>query len=514
MKKLIQFWFSIFLMVNVLGAVWAGGNQQRQSSRPKDEIIVSVPAEPIHFIPAEKMQSSDTDHIFLYNVYDTLLYKDTSDGSVKPWLAERWELSPDGRQIRFKLRENVYFHDGSKLTAHDVQFTYDNTKNFPVGAALLINYDRTEVIDDYNFIIHMTAPYNAILNSFCARAAFVISKAYYEKVGEEGYKAKPIGTGAYKFVRWISGDSIVLEANNQYWRGAPTFKKFTIKTIPDVNTQILALETGDVDIVLNAPIENLQYLNNPNLAWDAVGSNASHFLAFFMHEKSWVSKDLNFRKAVQTAIDKDAINTAVFGGKAEIIDIYGSRNFTTRPLPGTYSAYTRDMAKAREYLAKSNYNGQELNIACIAGTANQKSAEIIQGTLAELGINVKITATDSATFFNTTQKTGDYDAMLVIHNSSVMDEDSLYLYFAKVRYEIPGITYLHGDEMNDLVVQARQSPDNELRRANYAKVSSYVNDDAYTIYILMDVNTIAYRKDLKGVRPDMAKYYRAIEWSY
>jgi len=484
------------------------------SSRARDEIIVAVPAEPIHFIPAEKMQSSDTDHIFLYNVYDTLLYKDTSNGDVKPWLAEKWELSPDGKQIKFKLREDVYFHDGTKLTARDVQFTYDDTKNYPVGAALLINYDHTEVIDDYNFIIHMVAPYNAILNSFCSRAAFIVSKAHYEKVGEEGYKAKPIGTGAYKFVSWTSGDQIVLEANEKYWGGAPAFKKFIIKTIPDVNTQILALETGDIDVILNAPIENLQYLNNPNLSWDAVGSNASHFLAFFMHEKSWVSQDPNFRKAVQAAIDKNSINTAVFGGKAEIIDIYGSKNFTTHPLPGSYSTYTRDMAKAREYLAKSNYKGQEFNIACIAGTANQKSAEIIQGTLSELGIKVKITATDSAAFFNTTQKTGDYDAMLVIHNSSVMDQDSMYLYFAKVRYEIPGITFPHGDEMNDLVVSARQNPNNEERRANYAKVSSYVNDDAYTIYILMDVNTIAFRKDLKGVRPNMAKYYRISEWSY
>jgi peptide/nickel transport system substrate-binding protein len=250
------------------------------------------------------------------------------------------------------------------------------------------------------------------------------------------------------------------------------------------------------------------------LSWDAVGSNASHFLAFFMHENSWVSKDLNFRKAVQAAINKDAINTAVFGGKAEIIDIYGSKNFTARPLPGSYSTYTNNMDVARDYLAKSNYNGQELNIACIAGTANQKSAEIIQGTLAELGIKVKITATDSATFFNTTQKTGDYDAMLVIHNSSVLDTDSLFLYFAKVRYEIPSISFPRGDEMNNLVVAARESPNDEMRRANYTKISSIVNEDAYTIYILMDVNTIAFRNTLKGVRPDMAKFYRISEWSY
>jgi peptide/nickel transport system substrate-binding protein len=279
-----------------------------------------------------------------------------------------------------------------------------------------------------------------------------------------------------------------------------------------VNTQILALESGDVDVLMSTPIENLQFLNNPNVAWDAVGSNATHFLAFFNNDRSKLGLNENFRKAVQYAIDKDAINTAVFGGKAEIIDIYGSHAFSTRPTAGTYSTYTRDVAKAKDYLSNSGYKGEEFRVVCISGTPSEKSAQVIQGSLRDAGINMRIVATDASTFNDTTGKTGDFDAQLVIHNSSVMDEDSLYLYFAKVKYDFPDSHFARGDEMDKLVVEARQDPDNTRRLANYTQVSTIINEDAYTIYILMDVITIAYSKNIENIRPDMAKYYRVFEW--
>jgi ABC-type transport system substrate-binding protein len=127
---------------------------------------------------------------------------------------------------------------------------------------------------------------------------------------------------------------------------------------------------------------------------------------------------------------------------------------------------------------------------------------------------MQVVATDSATFMNTTQGTGDFDAQLVIHNSSVMDTDSMFLYYAKVRYDFKDSHFTRGDEMDRLVTEARQSPDDTLRVADYARVSSIINEDAYAVYILMDINTIAYKKDIKGVKADMAKYYRVSEWSY
>jgi peptide/nickel transport system substrate-binding protein len=477
------------------------------------DLIVATATEPLHTTTFYDPMSGDNDHIVLYNIYDTLFYKDVTDGSVKPWLAESWEFSEDGLQLKVKLREDVYFHNGEQMTAEDVKFTYDTTRTYPIGISLLINYKETEIVDDFNIIIHMSAPYNAILNALCSRAACVMDKSYFDEVGLEGYREAPIGTGAFKFVSKVSGDSIVLAKNEAYWGDVPAFEKVTIKTISDINTQVLALESGDVDVILGAPIENLTYLTSEDVAWDAKGSNASEFLSFNMQDTCWVNQDLNFRKAVQAAIDKDAVNAAVFGGEATIIDIYGSPAFTTRPAAGGYVTYEHSLDKAKEYLAASNYDGREFNVVTQAGTAMEKTAEVIQGTLYEIGINMKITAVDSATFFDTVSVTGDFDAQLVINTSSVLDMDSLYMYFAKERYQFENMAYTRGDEMDNLLEEQREDPDEAKRLANITQVVNIVNEDAYTVYILVDVNTIAFRNDLKGVTANMAKYYRFAEWS-
>ena len=511
MKKLVVGLLAFALAMSA----WASGQKAASGSGASRDLIVAVGVESTYYTTfTDSGQSGDLDHIVLFNIYDTLLYKDVTDGSIKPWLAKSWEISPDGKQLKFKLRDDVYFHDGSKMTAADVKFTYDSAAKYQIGKSLLINYDRTEIVDDYTIVIYLKYPYNAILNAFCSRVACVMSKAYFDKVGLDGYRKAPIGTGAYKFVSVSSGDSIVLERFDKYWGGVPAFKKVTIKTIADINTQILALESGNVDVVVNAPVEDMLRLNNPKVAWASVSSNATEYLQFNMQESRWVSKDLNFRKAVQYAIDKDAINKAVFGGKANIVDVFGSPGFTAVPAPGTYSTYQRSMEKAKEYLKASKYDGRPFNIVCTAGSAIQKSAEVIQGTLYALGINAKVTATDSATFFDTVRNTGDFDIQLLINTSSVLDMDFLHLRFTIERYDFKNISMPRGKELNDLLVAGRQEPDNKKRLEYYAKACSIINDDVYAIFILDDINTIGYRKGLKGITANMAKYYRFSEWSY
>lgn len=511
--------FSVLLILCAAALVFAGGgrdtrNNAQTAAQGERDIVVAIPAQPQHFTTFNERQSGDDDQYVLYNIYDTLMYFNTRTGAVEPWLAESWELSPDGLQLKVKVREDVTFHDGSKMTAEDVAFTYNTAKQYPIGRSMLINFDRAEVIDDYNLIIHMAQPFGAVLNLFCTRVAPIMSKAYFEKVGMNGYYNAPIGTGAYKFVRLNSGDSVVLERNENYWRGRPAFRTVTLKIIPDINTQMLALEAGDVDVVFAMPIENVLRINSPELSIDTTESNAVQFLFFNMQENKWAAQDMNFRKAVQYAIDKDAINAAVFGGRASLIDMYGSSAYSAKPPAGTYSSYTRDLAKARQYLAASNYDGRDFTIVCKAGTPTALTAEVIQGTLQEIGIKVRVLAVDSATFYDVIRGTGDFDAQLVINPSSIMDMDGLNNYFTTMKYELPGIKYPRGEEMDRLILTARVEP-NPAKRLEYFKtVCSIINEDVYHIYTNVDINTVAFKSDLKNVRADMAKFYRFFEWSY
>jgi len=231
------------LLAQTVG-VWAHGSQESGERT----LTVAVGVEPQYLTNMGDQSSGDNDHVLFYNIYDTLVYRD-AQGQIKPWLAKDWTISPDGKQIAVTLRDDVYFHNGDKLTADDVKFTYDNLKNKPLGISLLINYDYTEVVDPTHLIIHMTNAFKPIMSSFASRIAIVLDKKYYESVGNAGYTKAPIGTGAYKFVSWTPG-VITMERNDNWWGGKAPFQKVIIKVIPEVNTQSIALESGDVDVVL------------------------------------------------------------------------------------------------------------------------------------------------------------------------------------------------------------------------------------------------------------------------
>lgn len=499
----------IMMLCALSPLLFASGASDSRAS----DLIVAVATEPVHYVSLTERSTSDFDQLVSFAVQDSLFKKNWATGAVEPFLAESYEMSKDGLTIKVKLRDNVYFHDGTKLTAEDCKFTFDTCKKYQLGPILLVNYGYTEVVDPLNFIIHMEKPWKPILNSLCSRVSPIVSKAYWDKVGPAEYDKRPIGTGPYKFVSATPGDQIVLERNDNYWGKKPYFKRVIIKTIMDVNTQIMAVQSGDVDVVISAPLDSLLKLNNPNVVWDSTPANTTAMLWFNFQEHKWAANDLNFRKAVQLGINKDAINKAIYNGRATLIDIYGAPAFTGRPKAGTYSTYSYDPAKAKEYLAKSNYKGQEFKVITWAGNVTERICQVIQGSLQEIGINMKLVATDTATYYDTVRNTGDFDALYWTTGSSFTDMDSLGNTYLFTRYELKGIKYPRGQELNDLCLAGRTEPDDAKRLEIYAKAASIVNEDVCQIYTHMDVQTILYRKGLKGIKADMVKYYRFQEWS-
>jgi peptide/nickel transport system substrate-binding protein len=480
------------------------------------DLVVAVTTEPKYYNNMAQGSTQPYENVVYSQVYDPLFAKDwDKGGEIVNILAESHEMSADGKQIKVKLRDNVYFHDGTKLTSEDVKFTYDTLSTRPLGIALLINYDHIEIIDDLNFIIHMTDPFGPILNSLCSRLGYISSKAYWEKVGGfDGYNAHPIGTGPYKFVSALSGDSIVFERNENYFRGRPAFRKITVKIVPDVNTAVVSVETGDADASMQIPIDSLINLNNPDVAWDVASDQACGLFGFNFLPDRWVAKDLNFRKAVQYAIDKDAINEGVFYGRTVTIDIYGAPTYTARPPAGTYHTYTYDPVKAKEFLNASDYKGQEFRVVTWAGQSVEKVCQIIQANLQEIGINMRVIAVDTPTYWDILRNTGDHDGYMHPSGASTWDMDGLNYYLYGM-YSMKELQFPYGKELNDYILEARASPDIQKRIEIYTKMCNILNDEVVQINTHMDLNTVLYRKWLKGVKADyMQPVYRFFDWSY
>ena len=175
------------------------------------------------------------------------------DGQMNPRLAESWTYSPDLTEWTFKLRQGVKFHDGSPFTADDVVFTIKRIKadaTTPVRTFIRL-VTTVEKVDDHTVRFKLIQPYGI----FHRQISYVniMSKTYFDKVGDEGYATKPVGTGPYKLVRWVKDDRMVLEANPDYWRGAPAIKRATFRPIPAEASRASALLSGEVDLVPALP---------------------------------------------------------------------------------------------------------------------------------------------------------------------------------------------------------------------------------------------------------------------
>lgn len=478
----------------------SGSGNSSAPAKAKDSVIVACAAEPDAFFPYHSKLGTNMDEVpILHNVYETPIKLDKNN-KHEPLLAEKWEISEDGKVYTLHLRKNVTFQSGNKMTAQDVAFSLDLGGKSTAGAAQLANYDHAEVVDDSTVKIYLTSPYGPFLNALAGRYALIIEKALFEKVGEDGYHKAPIGTGPYKFVERVSGDKITLKANESYWGGAPAIKNVTFKVITDTNTQMVSLENGDIDVLINANISPLLKLPKDKVKWDV--ADASSIATMNFNASKGPAKDINFRKAVQAGINKDEVNIGVYEGKATIGDIPMAPFFSGRPDKGKYKVVNYDEKKAKEYLAASGYKGEEFKILTVAGTKNESAAQVVQGQLIALGIKCTVNAVDAASYDAST-KAGDYGATIRAAGVSVMDADGLYFMYYSKQLLKPG-NYDAGvtsAKMDDLLVTGRVETNANKRKEIYGQAADIITDNAYGVTLYYDANACAYNANLKGVVP-------------
>lgn len=480
----------------------------------KDSVTVACAAEPDCFFPFHSTLGTNMDEVpILHNVYETPI-KLGPDNSHEPLLAEKWEISDDGCTYTLYLRDDVYFHNGDKMTAEDVAFTLNSAGHTAAGAAQLANYDNTEIIDDTTVAIHLTDPYGPFLNALCGRFALIVDKSLYEEIGEDAYNEAPVGTGPYKFDSRVSGDRITLESNEEYWGGAPSIKNVTFMVMSDTNTQMISLENGDIDVLINASIGSLTKLQTEKVKWET--KDASSIDNLGINCSKGPGSDINFRRALQCGINKEELNIGVYEGYATLGDIQICPSFSGRPDQGTYKVIEYDADKAKEYLAASNYNGEEFKIITVAGTKDESAAQIIQGQLIELGINCTVSAVDAASY-NAMADDGDYGGKLRFGGVSVLDADGLFYQYYTEQLLQPG-KYDSGvcsKELDELLLNGRVEVDPEKRKEFYAKACDIITDNAYGVCLYYDVNACAYNASLKGVVPRaLTGLYFFNDWSW
>jgi peptide/nickel transport system substrate-binding protein len=285
----------------------------------------------------------------------------TEDGQYVGELAESWNLADDGVTWTFNLRHDVKFHNGMDFTAKDVYFTIERfispDSTNPWAPALRDNFDSMRVVDDYTFEFKTINVEPSLIHNFCWIRS--LSKEYYDEVGEEEWRAHPIGTGAWKWVELIPNISVKFEANTEYWKTEwmPEYQYLIEMEVPEEATQVAMLKRGEIDIPLGITTDRRVQLENEGWRTVVQGLSTPWSLSIIGSDlpQAGPVHDIRIRKALSYAINRQEMcdtfwqGTAVPGGGFFLIPGgYGVTDDLIAPDP-----YDPDQCEA--WLAEAGY---------------------------------------------------------------------------------------------------------------------------------------------------------------
>jgi peptide/nickel transport system substrate-binding protein len=343
----------------------------------------------------------------------------------QPILAEALpELSADGLSYTFKLRQGVKFHDGTEFTSADVKYTYDwymNPANAAVNALNFAQVASVETPDPYTAVVKMKEP-SAAFNAQVANT-FIVPAKYHAQVGEDAYKAKPIGTGAFKLKEWRAAEFTELEAFAEHFRGRPHLDVFREQIVPEASVRAIGLETGEADSAVwpLTPEDNVRLADDPKFRTFKTAALAMNH--FPLNNDNPKLADKRVRKAMMHAIDRQAVIDEIFQGTATLATGNLSPAMTQWYNPEVVQ-YPYDTAKAAALLDEAGWTlgadgvrakgADKLSFVCTTITGDQTrrpEAELVQQYLKEVGIDMQLQEAPVATILEQL-RAGTMDAAL------------------------------------------------------------------------------------------------------
>lgn len=334
------------------------------------------------------------------SIYDTLVAWSDDQTEIMPYLASEWEISEDLMEYTFKLRDDVYFHNGRKMTAEDVKYSLERSEK-ESAMQRLADLDHAEVIDETTVKLVLKAPNAAFLARLTDIGNGIVPQEAVEELGDDFGRA-PIGTGAYAFSNWDNSGTITLARNEQYFLTKPHLDNVEFKFIPDLTQMGNALIAGDIDVA-----HEISDVDLPKFESDdskvVITSPGMNVYMLEMNVVSGPTADPKVREAITYALDVEAAVKNIFptGGT--------SRAYV--PLPENswgfleeYKNYavTPDVEKAKALLAEAGYaDGFTIELYAPNKPYRAKWAEIIKAQLAEIGIDVTIQKLEWGTYSST-----------------------------------------------------------------------------------------------------------------
>lgn len=482
------------------------------SSKPASggSVTRALTSEPATLDPHGPAGSAQS--VILPYILDTLVYRDT-DNSYKPYLADKWTISADGKEAIFTLRSGVTFHDGTPLDAQAVVFTLQRLKATGAKSPLASGMEpisSIEAVDKQTVRLVLSAPSATLLSTLSMPYAGIISPTAVKQAGDS-FGQKPVGSGPFKLLEWKPGVSITLARNADYkWgppavknQGAPHVDQAVFTIIPDAMTQVTALQAGEADIIfINQPEQIQKLKQDKNMQVIESELNSLIYLGFNCQKPPF--NDVRVRQALSYAVNKSEIIQMALSG-------VGKEAFAplSPTLPGFDPALKSnelgyDPARAKALLTEAGFaqgadgvwaRGKERMSGLLLTSSrapNDAIAAVLQSQLKAIGVPMEIRQLDSAAAMDASSK-GQYDLLLWRYDWN--DADVLNIYLGSANIGRTNRVFYSNKAVDDLLVTAGRTMDDKARNQMYVEAQKLIMADApwQPLYVPIDVTVIRSR---------------------
>ena len=472
-------------------------------------------------IQTADVQKTSKDYEVPFNIFDRLVDVEVgTDGNSKivPSLAESWDISDDGLEYTFHLRQGVKFHNGNDFTAEDVAYTFHrmltveggvNTEFIDQikGADELLagetdTLEGVEVVDDYTIKVTLKEPFAGFLASISSPGVSIYDSEATEAAGDQfGMDpAVTVGTGPFEFSSWSFNNQLVLTRNEDYWKGASGLPGVVIKIIPDTETQSMMFESGELDILdLDYAADSVDRFTETYPDQIVQGPRVG-IVYFTMNFNKEPFQDVRVRKAVQMSIDRQAILDALYGGRGQV-----EQGIFPHGLNPDQEEIKYDPEAAKALLAEAGYaDGFDMEIAADSSASDTMTMalEIVSDQLAEVGIRAEIKNYDESTWLET-RKSGELGSFMSTWSADYNDPDNfIYTFFGnEEKTRIRSINY-PDTEVMERVAKARTIVNEDERLAEYkALEEKLIHEDAAWVPMFSRLHLFAVSKRVQGFVP-------------
>jgi peptide/nickel transport system substrate-binding protein len=432
------------------------------------------------------------------NLFDTLLQRD-DQVKIEPLLATSYKIINE-TTWEFNLRKGVKFHNGEDFDATSVKFSLERMidpknklRQVQMGQVL----DHVDIIDPFKVHIVTKKPYPALDATLCSVGSILPPK-YVQEKGAAYIATNPVGTGPYKFVRWSKDDQVLLQANENYWRGAPKIKKVIFRPIPEATTRVAGLQTQELDIIVNIPPHLERLMNWKGRSFVSKVPSVRVIFMAFDNLTGGPAADRRFRQAVAQAIDLDTIIKKVLEGNAiRLGSPLTQYHFGYDPAIKPYD-YNPELAK--KLLAEAGYaKGVDFVINSSNGRyLNDKDiAEAVAGDLRKAGIHASVKTHEWGNYMTITYRHTAGPLYLLGWGNTSFDADGSLFGLLRTGQVLSSFT---NSKLDSLLDQGQATMDQKKRQKIYSEACKIIKDDvAYAFaYQQMDIYGVNERVNWKA----------------